>query len=104
MTYAEFWPHYLQAHRRKGTRALHYVGSLCAVALLVAAVLRMDWRFAIVAVVFGYGCAWVGHVAIERNRPATFGHPVWSLVSDYRILGLWLTARLQRHLARAERT
>jgi hypothetical protein len=101
MTYGEFWPHYLRAHRRGGTRALHYAGSLLAVALLAAAAVRADWRLVPVALVVGYGLAWIGHFAVEGNRPATFGHPAWSLVSDYRMVLLWLTGRLGPHLARA---
>ncbi|HVY17164.1 MAG TPA: DUF962 domain-containing protein [Rhodopila sp.] len=100
MTYGEFWRYYLRAHSRPGTRALHYAGSLCALCLLAMAV-AWDWRFLPAAVVVGYGFAWVGHVAIERNRPATFGHPLWSLFSDFRMLALWAAGGLGAHLHRA---
>lgn len=101
MTYTEFWKIYLQAHRRPGTRACHYTGSLAAIGLLASAVVARDWRFLVAAVVVGYGFAWIGHAAIERNRPATFGHPFWSLISDFRMLGLWSLGRLGRHLSDA---
>ena len=101
MTYAEFWLHYLRAHDRPGTRALHYVGSLGGLGLLVGAVLWRDWRLVPAAVLLGYGCAWVGHLAVEGNRPATFGHPLWSLASDIRMVGFWVSGRLAPHLARA---
>ena len=102
MTYREFWLYYLRAHRRPGTRLLHYVGSLCALVLLAAAFFWADWRLLIAAVFAGYSLAWIGHFGIEKNRPATFGHPFWSLLSDYRMLGLWLTGRLDPELRRAE--
>jgi hypothetical protein len=46
----------------------------------------------------GYFFAWTSHFALEGNRPATFGHPLWSLLSDYRMLLLWMSGRLQAHL------
>jgi hypothetical protein len=101
MTYAEFWLVYLCAHRRPGTRLLHYVGTSAGVVLLIAAIITVQWWFAAAAVLVGYGLAWTGHVAIEGNRPATFGHPLWSLVSDLRMLALWASGRLTPHLVRA---
>lgn len=101
MTYGEFWLHYLRAHRRTGTRALHYLGSTLALAMVAAAAIRTDWRLLPGAVVVGYALAWTGHFAVEGNRPATFGHPIWSLLSDFRMLLLWLTGRLAPHLVRA---
>lgn len=93
-SYAEFWPRYLGAHRRRGSRALHFAGTLVAIALLAAAVATGDWRLALAALFVGYAGAWLGHLAIEGNRPETFGHPFWSLFSDVRMLWLWLTGRL----------
>lgn len=99
MTYDEFWLRYLRAHASPRTRALHYIGSaLALIALLLA---LTDWRWLIAAPLIGYGFAWTAHVAIEGNRPETFGHPLWSLLSDYRMLALAITARLAPHLQRA---
>jgi hypothetical protein len=100
MTYAEFWPVYLRAHRDSRTRAVHYAGSLIALACLALA-FAADWRFAIAAPLVGYAFAWTAHLGIEGNKPATFGHPLWSLASDFRMLALGLTGRLGPHLARA---
>ena len=101
MTYAAFWLHYLRAHDRPGTRALHYAGSMAALLLLLAAILSGRWWPLLAAVLVGYAFAWTGHYAIEGNRPATFGHPLWSLASDFRMLALWAIGRLAPHLARA---
>jgi hypothetical protein len=101
MTYAEFWPRYLGAHRDPRTRALHYLGTLGAAAVLALAVALRDWHWMVVAPVLGYGPAWLGHLAFERNRPETFAHPAWSLLSDLRMVGLFLTGRLGSELRRA---
>ena len=94
MTYAAFWRRYLRAHAQERTRFLHFAGSLLALAALVVAAATRDWRWLIAAPVIGYGFAWGAHVFVEGNTPQTFGHPFWSLASDYRMLGLWLTGRL----------
>jgi hypothetical protein len=101
VTYGEFWLRYLRAHSDRKTRALHYIGSLLALAALLLAMATRDWRWLIAAPVIGYGFAWTAHYAIEGNRPETFGHPFWSLFSDWRMLLLGLSARLAPHLHRA---
>ena len=99
-TYAEFWPFYLAEHSRAGTRSLHLLGASLCLGLLAAALIAWDWRLLAVALMTGYGFAWLGHAIIEKNRPATFRYPLWSFVSDFRMLGCWLTGRLSGELAR----
>ena len=100
MTYAAFWPVYLRAHSRPLTRLLHYLGTtLALLALALAAI--YDAAFIITAPIIGYAFAWAGHFGVEGNKPATFGHPLWSLYSDLRMLGLFLTCRLRPHLEQA---
>ena len=94
MTYPEFWRRYLAAHADPRTRGLHYIGTSLALAALAAAAVERDWRWLAAAPVAGYALAWLGHLKFEHNRPETFGHPVWSLVSDFRMLGMFLSGRL----------
>ena len=98
--YADFWPYYLREHAKARTRAMHYAGT--ALTLLFAALaLSRGAGWWIAVPIAGYGFAWVAHFAVERNRPATFTYPLWSLISDYRMFFLWLGGRLGPHLERA---
>lgn len=99
-SFSEFWPVYLRAHQKRGTRLLHAIGSILVIGALALGATHSPWWFA-AAPVIGYGFAWTGHFGIEGNRPATFGHPFWSLAADYRMLMLMLTGRLGRELERA---
>jgi hypothetical protein len=101
MTYAEFWPRYLRAHRDARTRVLHFIGTSLGVLLLIAFAVTRDWLFLLAAPIVGYALAWTGHAVFEHNRPETFGHPLWSLYSDFRMLGLFLAGRLAAEVRRA---
>lgn len=100
-TYPEFWPYCLREHGKFLNRWLHYFGTTFSLMCLVAAAYGQGWWFLLAAVVSGYFFAWVGHFFVEWNRPARFTYPAWSLVSDFRKYGYWLTGRLNAELAAA---
>ena len=100
-SFAEFWPFYLREHARPRTRALHYAGTTLVVAIAVFALLTGRWGWLFAIPLAGYGFAWVAHFAVEKNRPATFTYPLWSLAADFRMWWLWLTGRLGRELEQA---
>ncbi|HEY0593600.1 MAG TPA: DUF962 domain-containing protein [Thermoanaerobaculia bacterium] len=98
-TFAEFWPYYVRQHAKRATRVLHAVGSSLAI-VVIALGLSIDPWLLILAPLVGYGCAWYAHFFVERNRPATFGHPFWSLAADYRMLFLMIAGRMDDEVAR----
>lgn len=100
-SFAEFWPHYLREHSRPQTRALHYLGTTLVVGLALFALVTGRWPLLALLPLAGYLFAWTGHFAVEKNRPATFTYPWWSLLADFRMWWLWLTRRLGPELDRA---
>ena len=100
-TYREFWPYYLNEHKRAETRALHFLGTGAAAVLLITGLFAGDPLLLLGAVFAGYGPAWFAHFAVEKNRPATFRYPLWSLMSDLRMAATWLAGGLSRELNRA---
>ncbi len=89
----DFYPFYLGEHQNAACRRLHVVGSALVLVVLAAAiVLRNPWLLLLMPVV-GYGFAWIGHFAFEKNRPATFTHPLWSLTGDWVMFFEVLTGR-----------
>ena len=100
-SFAEFYPYYLQEHSNPVCRRLHYAGSLLVLAILAYALFSQQWLWLLAMPLAGYGFAWVGHFVFEKNRPATFTYPLWSLRADFRMWWLWLTRRLRPELEAA---
>jgi hypothetical protein len=102
-SFEEFWPHYLREHRNPTNRALHFIGT-SLVYLIVGAGIFLSVRWFIAAPLVGYGFAWVGHFFVEKNRPATFTYPLWSLRGDFRMHARTMTGRLRSDLDGAARS
>ena len=94
--YDEFFSFYLREHSHPRNRLMHAAGTLLGVCtVIVPFAIGHPW-YALLWPVVAYGFAWTGHFLIEGNKPATFGHPFWSFISDIRMLGLMLTGGLSR--------
>jgi len=93
-SFAEFYPFYLSEHSNRTTRRLHFVGTSLALLCLLELVMTRDLSWLILALVFGYGFAWFAHLLVEKNRPATFRHPLYSLMGDGRMFWEILTGKI----------
>lgn len=97
-SYDEFFDFYLQQHSNPANRALHATGTVLGMGIVAGALLARRPLMALLFFPVGYGCAWAGHFLVEKNKPATFGHPLWSFVSDFRMLGLMLRGKLDERM------
>ncbi len=98
-SFAEFWPFYVAEHAKPLTRRLHFMGTsgvlLFALATIFTGQLRLIWGMPL----FGYGFAWVGHFFVEHNRPATFKHPLYSLLGDFVMYKKMWLGQMDREIA-----
>ena len=97
--YRAFWPRYLAEHGKAATRGLHFFGTALGLILLAGGIASGTWLLFPAALVCGYAFAWLAHAFVEHNRPATFTHPWWSFISDFRMLFAWLGGSLRDELA-----
>ncbi|NNM01913.1 MAG: DUF962 domain-containing protein [Gammaproteobacteria bacterium] len=93
--FREFYPYYLSEHRNPNCRRMHFAGTLLVIATAVYAVFSGKLRLLWLLPVLGYGFAWVGHAVFEKNRPATFTHPIYSLIGDFLMFAQLLTGRIR---------
>lgn len=99
-TFSEFYPFYLSEHQNKTCRALHYIGSTLVLIVLAYALISQNYVALWALPVIGYGFAWVGHFFVEKNRPATFTYPFYSLLADWVMLKDFVTGQLDDKLAK----
>lgn len=94
-SFADFYPHYLRAHQNRTNRRLHFFGTTLVIVLLGVILVTGAWAWLVALPVAGYGPAWIGHFYFERNRPATFSHPLYSLIGDFRMYADTWTGKIR---------
>lgn len=102
-SFTEFWPYYVLEHTHPGNRQCHTIGTSLVFVVMAVALWSHDASWLWGAPIFGYGFAWIGHFFIQKNRPATFTYPFWSLVGDFRMFFLTLAFRMPDEIMRAQR-
>lgn len=93
--FREFWPFYLSQHTHRQCRQLHFLGTSVAATLILVAVLTGNLLWLLLALVAGYGCAWWGHFAFEKNKPATFQYPLYSFLGDWKMFWMMVQGSLE---------
>lgn len=102
-TFWDFYPYYLTEHARPVNRTMHYIGTSLVIACLLYGIYSGKfWLLAFIPLC-GYGFAWFGHFVLEKNRPATFKYPFYSLASDFVMYYHMLTGQVNRKVDEAHR-
>jgi hypothetical protein len=84
-SFGEFYPFYLTEHQNPTSRLLHFIGTSLFFMFLITAFVTGNFNLLWFCPLMGYGFAWVGHFFYEKNKPATFQYPLWSLASDFKL-------------------
>ena len=92
--FSDFYPFYLSQHANRTCRRLHFAGTSFGLVALLLAISTLDFWWVLAGLVAGYGFAWVGHFFFEKNRPATFKHPLYSFMGDWVMWKDVLTGRI----------
>jgi hypothetical protein len=99
-TFEQFWDFYVGEHKNKQNRLLHFIGTTAALGCVAGGLLTRRRSLLLVAPVLGYGAAWVGHFFFEKNKPASFTYPLWSLRADLKLWLLTATGSIQAEVDR----
>ncbi len=102
-TFSSFYPYYLTEHADSKNRVLHFIGTMLLLFALLAGLATGKWFFFAMVPILGYGFAWVGHYFIEKNRPATFTYPLYSLASDFLMFWHILTGQIEKKLLESKK-
>ena len=92
--YSTFYRFYLTEHRNINSRRLHAVGSSLGIYFWAKAIRQRKAKYLAYGLLSGYACAWVGHFFHEHNKPASFKQPLYSFISDWRMLSDIVRGRL----------
>jgi hypothetical protein len=92
-TLKDFYPYYLEEHQNSTCRKLHFLGTGLIFLILIAGIATGNYTWLISIPFVGYGFAWVGHFFFEKNKPATFQYPLFSLASDFILFFDLLTGK-----------
>jgi len=95
-TFKEFYPFYLSQHKNKTCRLLHIIGTTIIVFIVTYALISQRYLLLWLMPIVGYGFAWVGHFFFEKNRPATFTYPLYSLIGDWVMWWQTITFTLKK--------
>ena len=93
--FADFYPFYLSEHGNRTCRRLHFIGTSLGLAMFAVAVVKLDPWWLLGGLIAGYAFAWVGHFFFEKNRPATFRHPLFSFIGDWVMWSQILTGKIR---------
>jgi hypothetical protein len=102
-TFWSFYPYYLTEHCDTTNRVLHFIGTAGLLIILIAAIVLQKWWMMALIPVCGYGFAWAGHFFIEKNKPATFTYPLYSLASDFVMFWHILTGQISKKMEDAKK-
>ena len=101
-SFRSFYPYYLTEHKNVTSRTLHFLGTLLLICCLIAGIITGRWILFVLIPFVGYGFAWVGHFFFEKNKPATFIYPLYSLGSDFVMFWHILTGQINKKIREAE--
>ncbi|MGB1205115.1 MAG: Mpo1-like protein [Chitinophagales bacterium] len=102
-TLNDFYAYYLTEHQSPISQTLHFIGTGIVFTLLIGFLFTFNWRFLLAMPIAGYGFAWVGHAFFEKNRPATFTYPLYSLASDFIMFWHIMSGQMPKKMAEAKR-
>ncbi len=100
-SFAEFWPFYVRQHAEPKNRFMHVLGTTLGLAAAVGGLLAANFWLLLTSPVIGYGFSWFGHFVLQKNIPATFSYPLWSLRGDFKMWALTVTGRMGAEVERA---
>jgi len=93
--FADFYPFYLSQHADRTCRRLHFVGTSLGGIAVLHALSTLNFWWVPAGLFAGYAFAWTGHAFFEKNRPATFTHPIYSFLGDWVMWKDMLTGRIK---------